>query len=71
MTLRQTGGYFTTIAASVGSKSRFRKLKLPENQLLSSLEFDTVDRVTSNFYDFLIEALRRGRMTWRHEIPNP
>jgi len=52
MALRQTAEHFTIIAARVASKSRFRKIKPPQDQLLSSLEFDTVDRVTSNFYDF-------------------
>jgi hypothetical protein len=53
MALRQTAGHFTIIAVGAASKSRFRKLKPPPNQLLNSLEFDTVDRVTSNFNDFL------------------
>jgi hypothetical protein len=52
MALRQTAGHFTIIVVGVASKSRFRKIKPPPNQLLRSLEFDTVDRVTSNFYDF-------------------
>jgi hypothetical protein len=48
MALRQTAGHFTIIAAASLANRAPEKI----NRLLSSSEFDTVDRVTSNFYDF-------------------